>query len=255
MKRRCLQINKIERNIYVRGEAITEPIDYVRLTNALPIIFHFRDFDIPAGATAQAFCMVADGTGTQTDATISGNDVTIPVQKTMFSVLGHAALQVKITSGDDELVNFVCPVFVKPNYTEGDFPPSENTGGFFDEAKEILEDAETAVNAANSAAQSANQAAQSANQAAQEAENAAASITPDALKNAVGDYFDDNPIEIDDPFLDVDTLRFAYITTPELEDDTLTFPIGSDPSAVLASDVEELKSFAEQFNGKTLYTT
>lgn len=267
-KRRCLQINSIERNIYVRGEAITEPIDYVRLTNALPIVFHFRDFDIPSGATAQAFCMVADGTGTQTDATISGNDVTIPVQKTMFSVLGHAALQVKITSGDDELVNFVCPVFVKPNYTEGDFPPSENTGGFFDEAKQVLADAAEAVEGAqnavnqagqavsnaNQAVEDAQQAVSNANQAAQNANNAASGVdekvgqavadamTTEAMQPAINNYFEQNPVTFD--------------ATPTLDGTTLVFPSGITPAQIgdIQQDVADLQEFAALFDGKTLYT-
>ena len=247
--------NQINRDVYVLSDKVKEHIDYVRFTNALPIVFTFRDYNILQGSVATAFCTKPSGKAVYTDATISGNTVTITVTDQMFIELGRTVLQVKIENGSSTLVTFGWPVDVHENSTEGDIPPSQNTGGFFEEAKEILEDAETAVNAANSAAQSANDAAQSANQAAQEAENAAASITPDALKNAVGDYLEDNPIEIDDPFLDVDTLRFAYLATPELKDDTLTFPIGSDPSAVLANDVKDLKDFANQFEGKTLYTT
>lgn len=247
--------NQIIRNVYVLRDSYKEPIDYTRATNALPLVFNFQDYTIPEGSTAQVFCAKPSGNAVYTPATISGNSVTVDVTTQMFIELGITIVQISIVNGSDTLVTFAWPVNVQPNYTEGDIPPSQNESGFFEEANEILENTQDAANSANQAAQEANNAAESANQAAQEAENAVASITPDALKNAVGDYLEDNPIEIDDPFLDVDTLRFAYITTPELEDDTLTFPIGSDPSAVLASDVEELKSFAEQFNGKTLYTT
>ena len=233
--------NQINRDVYVLSDKVKEPIDYVRFTNALPIVFTFRDYNIPQGSVATAFCTKPSGKAVYTDATISGNTITIDVSDQMFIELGRTVIQVKIENGSSTLVTFGWPVDVHENSTEGDIPPSQNTGGFFEEANEILENTQ--------------EAAESANQAAQEASEAASNINEDAIKNAIGSYFNDNPIEIDDPYLDVDTLRFAYITVPELENSTLSFPIGSDPSAVLANDVQDLKDFANQFEGKTLYTT
>ena len=80
--------NQIERDVYVLQERVRNPIEYVRLTNALPIVFNFRDYGIPASATADVFVMLPDGTGTETAGTISENTVTVDVQKTMLSVLG-----------------------------------------------------------------------------------------------------------------------------------------------------------------------
>lgn len=247
--------NQINRDVYVLSDKVKEHIDYVRFTNALPIVFTFRDYNIPQGSVATAFCTKPSGKAVYTDATISGNTITIDVSDQMFIELGRTVIQVKIENGSSTLVTFGWPVDVHENSTEGDIPPSQNTGGFFEEANEILENTQDAANSANQAAQEANNAAESANQAAQEASEAASNINEDAIKNAIGSYFNDNPIEIDDPYLDVDTLRFAYITVPELENSTLSFPIGSDPSAVLANDVQDLKDFANQFEGKTLYTT
>ena len=44
--------NQIERDVYVLQSKVKNPIEYVRLTNAIPIIFHFRDYDIPASSSA-----------------------------------------------------------------------------------------------------------------------------------------------------------------------------------------------------------
>ena len=260
--------NQIERDVYVLQERVRNPIEYVRLTNALPIVFNFRDYDIPASATADIFVMLPDGTGTETAGIISKNTVTVDVQKTMFSVLGWAVMQVKISSGEDDLVTFKQPVYVKENITEGDYPPSQNTGGFFDEAQEALDDvkeasekaseavqsaqtavenanqavsdAQTAVNNANDAADAANEAAQGIDTKVQQAVDSA--VTPEALQPAVNNYFDSNPVIVD--------------CTPTVEGTTLVFPDGISPTpgASIEQDVANLKQFAGQFDDKILYT-
>lgn len=265
----------IERDVYTKADGVKIPIEYVRLTNALPIVFNFRDYDIPASATADVFVMLPDGTGTETAGTISENTVTVDVQKTMFSVLGWAVMQVKISSGEDDLVTFKQPVYVKENITEGDYPPSQNSGGFFDEAREALDDvkeaseqasqavesaqtavenankavsgAQTAVINANEAADAASEAADAANEAAkgidtkvQQAVDSA--VTTEALQPVVNNYFDSNPVLID--------------CTPTVEGTTLVFPDGISPTpgANIEQDVADLKQFAGQFDNKTLYT-
>ena len=245
--------NQIERDVYVLQERVRNPIEYVRLTNALPIVFNFRDYDIPSSATADIFVMLPDGTGTETAGTISENTVTVDVQKTMCSVLGWAVMQVKISSGEDDLVTFKQPVYVKENITEGDYPPSQNTGGFFDEAQQAIENANTAANAAQTAAEEANEAVSNAQEAANAANEAAENI-PETVKDAVDEYFVENPVQLDDPVLDGETLRFIISTTPTLTGTNISFVVGTSPSASLEQDVANLKEFAEQFDGKTLYT-
>ena len=246
--------NQIERDVYVLQERVRNPIEYVRLTNALPIVFNFRDYDIPASATADIFVMLPDGTGTETAGTISENTVTVDVQKTMFSVLGWAVMQVKISSGEDDLVTFKQPVYVKENFTEGDYPPSQNTGGFFDEAQEALDDVKEASEQASQAAESAQAAVSNAQEAAEAANEAAqgidmkvqqavdSAVTPEALQPAVNNYFDSNPVLVD--------------CTPTVEGTTLVFPDGISPTpgASIEQDVANLKQFAGQFDNKTLYT-
>ena len=110
-------------------------------------------------------------------------------------------MQVKISSGEDDLVTFKQPVYVKENITEGDYPPSQNTGGFFDEAQQAIENANTAANAAQTAAEEANEAVSNAQEAANAANEAAENI-PETVKDAVDEYFVENPVQLNDPVLD-----------------------------------------------------
>lgn len=158
--------NQISRDIYVLSNKIKDPIDYVRLTNDIPIVFTFRDYDIPSGATAYVYVQKPSGKAVYDNAAISGNVVTVTVTDQMFAELGICDLQIRISQNSEKLVSFSQPVKVHPNYTEGDAEQSKNGGGFFDDAAQ-------AVESANQAAQSANQAASSANSIAEEIEQKA----------------------------------------------------------------------------------
>ena len=260
--------NQIERDVYVLQSKVKNPIEYVRLTNAIPIIFHFRDYDIPESSSSEVYVQKPSGKAVFDDASISGNDVTVTVTDQMFAELGFSELQIKITKNAQELVTFSHPVIVKPNYTEGDADQSQNEGGFFDEAQEALEDvkeaseqasqavesaqaavenanqavsdAQTAVNNANDAANAANEAAQGIDTKVQQAVDSA--VTPEALQPAVDNYFDSNPVLVD--------------CTPTVEGTTLVFPDGISPTpgANIEQDVANLKQFAGQFDDKILYT-
>ena len=47
--------NQIDRDVYVTRDVLKTPIQYVRGTDYLPIVMHFRDFNIPEDASAQVF--------------------------------------------------------------------------------------------------------------------------------------------------------------------------------------------------------
>lgn len=152
--------NQINRDIYVLSSKVKDPIDYVRLTNDIPIAFTFRDYDIPPGSAAQVYVQKPSGKAVYDTAGISGNVVTVTVTDQMFAELGVSDLQIRITQGDEKLVSFSQPVRVHPNYTEGDAQQSQNGGGFFDDAEQAVENANTAAENANSAADAANAAAE-----------------------------------------------------------------------------------------------
>lgn len=171
--------NSIERDVYVLRNTLKNPISYVRGTDLLPIIFHFRDFTIPSGATAKVFVSKNDGNAVYGGATITGNDVTVDVTQQMFITLGVNLMQVEIDSGNETLVTFEQPVMVAPNLKAGDLPESTTDVDFIDKiidqaqeavdnANQAVADANTAISGANTAASSANQAAQNANQAAED---------------------------------------------------------------------------------------
>lgn len=143
----------IERDVYTKADGVKIPIDYVQNTNAIPIIFHFRDFQIPAGATAQVFVQKPSGLVVYNSATISGNDVTVDVTTQMMAEVGFNKLQIQVVNGDDNLVTFVQPVNVRQNYTDGESEESKNESSFFEEIQEAAQAANTAAEAANSAAE------------------------------------------------------------------------------------------------------
>lgn len=152
--------NQINRDIYVLSSKVKDPIDYVRLTNDIPIVFTFRDYDILPGSAAQVYVQKPSGKAVYDTAAISGNVVTVTVRDQMFAELGVSNLQIRITQGDEKLVSFSQPVRVHPNYADGDAEQSKNTGGFFDDAERAVENANAAAESANSAADVANAAAE-----------------------------------------------------------------------------------------------
>lgn len=139
----------IERNVYVLRRELPNPIHYVRSTNAISLIFHFRDIEIPSGATAQVYVRKPSGKEVYNTAVISGSDVTVDITTQMFIEAGKNILQVQINQGEENLVTFEQPVIVHENYTEGDAEQSENESTllqqYVDEVAKAAEDAKNEV--------------------------------------------------------------------------------------------------------------
>ena len=152
-------MNQIKRDVYILSDKLKDPIDYVQNTNAIPIIFTMRDYDIPSGATAQIFVSKPSGKSVYNAAEISNNIVTVNVTTQMFSEVGVSALQIQISNSGKNLVTFEYPVRVHKNNTDPNAAESENESSFF-------KDLQDAANAANQAADNANETAQSIQQAA-----------------------------------------------------------------------------------------
>ena len=152
-------MNQIKRDVYILSDKLKDPIDYVQNTNAIPIIFTMRDYDIPSGATAQIFVSKPSGKSVYNAAEISDNIVTVNVTTQMFSEVGVSALQIQISNSGKNLVTFEYPVRVHKNNTDPNAAESENESSFF-------KDLQDAANAANQAADNANDTAQSIQQAA-----------------------------------------------------------------------------------------
>lgn len=154
-------MNRIEKDINVTHYDIPERISYVQATNAIPLVFHIKDYDIPPGSTARVYVKRPDGTSEYDTASLSGNTVTVNVKKTMFSVVGNSRLQLRIAKGDEVLVSFEIIVEVRKNHADGGVQ-SENATDIFDEALKDLDEAtKVAAVKAGEAAESARKADES----------------------------------------------------------------------------------------------
>lgn len=183
--------NQITRDVFVLSDRLKDPIRYVQNTNALPIIFHFVDFDIPSGAVANVYVNKPSQKAVYTSAHVFGNDVTIDVTTQMVAEVGYSEIQVQLTNSDDVLVTFAYPLIVSKNFTDPDAEESQNEASFFSEL--------------NEAAEAANEAAEAANEAAQN------------VPNLVNDYLNNHPVSTD--------------ATPTLQNHILTFPVGTYPAS------------------------
>lgn len=169
--------NMIERNIYVLRDAscVAQPIEYVQGTNAVPILLHVRDYDIPAGSTARVYVEWPSTKGEydESGVTIDGNDILIEPKDTLFSEIGKSSLQVCIVNGEKILVTFSYPVMVKKNRVPGITEPSKNQSDFLDKyLKEIKEEMAMATEWTETATTSATAATKSEAAAASYAANA-----------------------------------------------------------------------------------
>lgn len=177
---------QIQRDVYVLRDAVKNPIEYVQGTDAIPIIFVVRDFTIPVGSTARVYVEKPSTKAIYNDipGSISGNKITIEVDKQMMAEAGFGAVQVEIRMGEDTLATFEWPLHIKRS-----LPPIDSVNGsnFLDEYIESLRDlegsTETATEEAKEAARQANEAASGANTAAGAA-NEAAGNASSAATNA-----------------------------------------------------------------------
>ena len=173
-------------DITVRDRGIPETIDYVQGTNAVPIVFTFRDWTVPSGAEARIFVKKPSGKEVYNEASISGNTVTVNPTTQMFAEYGEQAGQLEILSGGKVLQSFLLVFRVEKSVIYGSSIKSTDEYSIIDQliidAREAVENAGTAISAANTAASNANQAKEDANTAASAANSAASSANTAAGK-------------------------------------------------------------------------
>lgn len=147
-------MNVIRRDAYVLGDNLKDKIDYVRGTNAVPIYFEFRDYDIPEGANAKVFVMKPSGKAVYNICTIFDQEVRVEVTNQMFIEEGLNLMQVQITKDERSLVTYMQPVQVHKNFTEGDATESKNEAGWIEQyIQGMIEATEKAEEAAEAAEQ------------------------------------------------------------------------------------------------------
>lgn len=145
-------MNIINREVYVLRDMLKDKIDYVRGTNAVPIYFDFKDYEIPDGAEAKVFVLKPSEKASYNKCAIFGQVVRVDVTNQMFSELGRCLMQIQIIKDGKSLVTYTQPVEVHRNLAEGDVPESGNEAGWIDSyIKDMIEATEKAEDAAQAA--------------------------------------------------------------------------------------------------------
>lgn len=134
----------IKRNVFLLTDKLKRPIDYLQGTNAIPIEFTFKDFNIPEGATVRVLVEKPSGHKRFEEITTqSGNVITLRPDQQMMAEAGISEIQLEIVKNEDVLATFVQPVNVKKT----GIPIRSVSGSGF--LEDIIKDAETATDRAN----------------------------------------------------------------------------------------------------------
>ena len=119
---------------YVFRSDLKQTIYYTQGTDALPILFMFKDYDVPEGTSVGVFVEKPSKKGVQsTLATlnIDENSVLVDMDKQMVAEIGTAYMQLRLTKGGRELFTFIQPICVERSATP---IVSENGMPFLDDA-------------------------------------------------------------------------------------------------------------------------
>lgn len=130
----------IEREVYVLFNTFKEPIELSQGTDGIPVVFYFRDYDIPIGTTSFAFVSKPSGKAIQGDAVInqSNDTVTVNVVPQMTAEPGEAIIQVQLMQGGKNIFTFNHPLLISKSAIPIN---SENGSTFFDEYSKRIEKA------------------------------------------------------------------------------------------------------------------
>ena len=137
-------MNNMERDVYVLTNTYKEPIEMVQGTNGIPLIFYFRDYDIPTGTTASVFVQKPSGKAIQDVGIVNASDDTVTVDTTaqMTAEVGDVLIQIQLKNGGSDVFTFNYPMLVSMSVTPIN---SESGSSFIDEYLERIEDATLAA--------------------------------------------------------------------------------------------------------------
>lgn len=127
-------MNKHIVEVYVFRSDIKRTVYYTQGTDALPILFMFKDYDIPAGTSVGIFVEKPSKKGVQSaEATldVEENSVLVEMDKQMVAEIGTAYMQLQLAKDGKELFTFVQPICVERSATP---IISENGMPFIDES-------------------------------------------------------------------------------------------------------------------------
>lgn len=134
---------------YVFRDDLKQTIYYTQGTDALPILFLFKDYEIPEGTAVGVFVEKPSKKGIQSISTtldVGENSILVDMDKQMVAEIGTAYMQLRLTKDGRELFTFVQPICVERSATPID---SENGMSFLDECiartNEATEEAKAAT--------------------------------------------------------------------------------------------------------------
>lgn len=120
-------------DVFVKEKQIPPVIDYVQGTNAVSLVFVFRDWEIPSGAEARIYIKKPSGNEVYNSASVSGNTVTVKPTTQMFAEAGTQEGQIQILSGEDILATFLLDFCVERNIVSESAIESNNEYGTIDQ--------------------------------------------------------------------------------------------------------------------------
>lgn len=142
--------------VYVFQDKLKYPISFTQGTDALPVEFQFKDWEIPAGVTAAVFVTKPSGKGVHDDASLQAdNSVLVDVPAQMVAEVGTSYMQLQLSKDGKNVFTFNQPMSVERGAIRIN---SENSAPFWDE---YIKKCNDAANAADAARENIEQTAQS----------------------------------------------------------------------------------------------
>ena len=120
-----MNMEQIEREIFVTKKEIQDMIQVVEGTSMIPIVLHVMDFTIPAGSTAVAYIKRMDGSKEPQLCTILDNTIIFTPQSGFFRS-GISYLQIRVVSANANLFSFAIEVQCQKNMTLDDSEITED---------------------------------------------------------------------------------------------------------------------------------
>lgn len=135
-------MNGIYRDLYVsRKEPVI--IEIAQGTNAIPIIFGVKDWDVPAAGVATLYVEKPSGALVYDAATISGNYITVDLTTQMTAELGINKCQLMVVNDTKIMYSFVILLRVMENIIDGEAIESTDEFTALEEALAAVSDVVT----------------------------------------------------------------------------------------------------------------
>lgn len=180
-------MNNIERDVYVLTNTYKEPIEMVQGTDGIPLVFYFRDYDIPGDTTTSIFVQKPSGKAIQASGTVSVNEdvVTVNTNSQMTAEVGDSVLQIQLMQNGKNIFTFNHPLTISKSAIPVN---SENGSSFIDECIEKLDKATSKAESATAESKAATESSkQTTEEMKQKAQNGEFSASVNAGSTVTGE--------------------------------------------------------------------